>query len=67
MVSHIKEVLMEHTGEVPVQLRLTENGGEEAHIVRLGDLYSVDTTGDLIARLKSLLGESAVTLRYPPV
>ena len=66
MVSHIKEVLMEHTGEVPVQLRLTENGGE-AQIIRLGDLYSVDTAGDLIARLKSLLGESAVGLRYPPV
>ncbi|HEY5494950.1 MAG TPA: DNA polymerase III subunit alpha [Candidatus Anoxymicrobiaceae bacterium] len=66
MVSHIKEVLMQHTGEVPVQLRLTENGGE-AHLVRLGDLYAVDTTGDLIARLKSLLGESAVALRYPQV
>jgi DNA polymerase-3 subunit alpha len=64
MVSHIKEVLMEHAGDIPVQLRLHENGGE-AQIIRLGDLYSVDTGGDLIARLKSLLGESAVTLQYP--
>jgi hypothetical protein len=33
--------------------------------VQLGELYSVDTSGDLIVRLKSLLGDAAVTLQYP--
>lgn len=64
MVAHIKDILMEYPGEVPVELRLHDNGGE-AHIVRLGDLYSIGTDGDLIARLKALLGEMAVSLKYP--
>jgi DNA polymerase-3 subunit alpha len=64
MISHIKEVLMQYAGDIPVQLRLGENG-DEAHVIRLGELYSVETGGDLLARLKSLLGDSAVTLQYP--
>jgi len=64
LVTQIKEVMVEHAGSVPVQLRLCENGAE-AHVVRLGELYSVNTGGDLIARLKSVLGESAVCLQYP--
>jgi DNA polymerase-3 subunit alpha len=66
MVSRIKEILVEHAGDVPVQLKLCENG-EEAHCVQLGELYSVDTAGDLTVRLKSLLGEASVTLQYPRV
>jgi len=64
MVGRIKEILVEHAGEVPVRLRL-RNNGEEAHVIKLGELYSVDTSGDLMVRLKSLLGEAAVTLKYP--
>lgn len=63
-VARVKEILMEHAGPTPVQMRLRDNG-EDAHTVKLGELYSVDTTGDLSARLKSLLGESSVTLKYP--
>jgi len=64
MVGSIKEILVEHAGDVPVQLRLCDNG-EDAHLVRLGELYSVNTGGDIIARLKSLLGDASVILKYP--
>jgi hypothetical protein len=33
--------------------------------VKTGDYYSVDTSGDLIAKLKSLLGENSVKVLYP--
>ncbi|MHB8896829.1 MAG: helix-hairpin-helix domain-containing protein, partial [Candidatus Geothermincolia bacterium] len=64
MVGRIKEILVEHAGEVPVQLQLRDNG-QEAHTIRLGELYSVDIRGDLAARLKSLLGDASVILKYP--
>jgi DNA polymerase III subunit alpha len=64
MTSHIKEMLMQHPGEIPVHLRLCE-GGEEVTCVKFGDLYSIATDGDLIGKLKALLGESAVSVEYP--
>ena len=63
-VARIKEILMEHAGGTPVHMRLRDNG-EDAHTIKLGELYSVDTAGDLTARLKSLLGDASVTLKYP--
>jgi DNA polymerase-3 subunit alpha len=62
--SRFTEEMVSRVKEIPVQLKLCENG-EEAHCVQLGELYSVDTSGDLIVRLKSLLGDAAVTLQYP--
>lgn len=64
MTSRVKELLMQHPGNIPVHLRLCEDG-EEATTVRLGDLYSIETGGDLIAKLKALLGEKAVRIEYP--
>jgi len=64
MISLVKEILIDHPGETPVHLRLAENG-VEAGTVKLGELYSVETESDLIAKLKSLLGESAVQVEYP--
>ncbi|MBU4489246.1 MAG: DNA polymerase III subunit alpha [Actinobacteria bacterium] len=64
--SHIKEVLMQHPGELPVRLQLYENGMEMA-TVKLGELYSVGTDGDVLGKLKSLLGESAAVIQYPEI
>ncbi|MBK5093876.1 MAG: DNA polymerase III subunit alpha, partial [Actinobacteria bacterium] len=63
LVSHIKEILMQHPGGIPVHLSLWENGMETT-TVKLGELYSVEAESDLIAKLKSLLGETAVTVEY---
>ena len=63
MTSHIKEVLLEHPGEVPVRLSLHEEN-KGATEIKFGDLYSVETESDLIAKLKSLLGETAVKIEY---
>jgi len=60
----IKETLMDYPGEIPVHLVIFENGCESSTI-KLGDLYSVQTESDLIARLKALLGESYVKIIYP--
>jgi DNA polymerase-3 subunit alpha len=64
MTSHIKEILIQHPGEIPVLLQLCEDG-EEVTTVRLGELYSIETDGDLMAKLKALLGESAIRVEYP--
>jgi len=66
MTSHIKEMLMQHPGEIPVHLRLCE-GGQEVTSVKFGDLYAIETDGDLIGKLKALLGESAVCVEYPKI
>lgn len=63
MTSHIKEVLLLYPGEVPVHLSLLEESGEVTEI-RFSELYSVETESDLMARLKSLLGETAVKIEY---
>ncbi len=62
--SHIKEILMQHPGEIPVRMDIRESGCEPTSIV-FGDLYAVDTDSDLIAKLKSLLGESSVRILFP--
>lgn len=62
--SRVKSILVEHAGAIPVYLRLN-GGGEEGTTVRLGDFYSVETDGDLLGKLKSLLGEKAVRLVFP--
>jgi hypothetical protein len=64
LTSHIKEILFQHPGEIPVHL-MVRDGGEEATAIKLGDLYSVEIESDLVAKLKSLLGESAVRIEYP--
>ena len=64
--SHIKEILIEHPGNVTVNLHLYDNGAL-ADTVKLGELYSVGTDSDLLAKLKSLLGESAATFEYPEI
>ena len=66
MTSHIKEMLMQHPGEIPVHLRLCESG-QEVTSVKFGDLYAIETDGDLIGKLKALLGESAVCVEYPKI
>jgi len=63
LVSHIKAILMQHPGSVPVHLSLWENG-KETTTVKLGELYSVEPESDLMAKLKSLLGETASTIEY---
>lgn len=63
MVSHIKEILMQHPGSIPVHLSLWENGMETT-TVKLGELYSVEAESDLLAKLKSMLGETAVIIKY---
>lgn len=62
--SLVKEVLMQHPGELPVYLQLLDNG-EESTTLRLGELYSVSTEGDVLGKLRSLLGETAAILEYP--
>lgn len=64
MVRHIKEILIQHPGGVPVHLKVQDNGGK-SKTVKLGELYSVDTEGDLMVKLKALLGESCATFEYP--
>ena len=64
--SRVKEVLMQHPGELQVYFQLYENG-EETTTVRLGDLYSVGTDSDVLGKLRALLGESAVALQYPEI
>jgi DNA polymerase III subunit alpha len=64
--SRIKEVLMQHPGEIPVHLMLCE-GGLEVTRVKFGELYSVETDGDLIGKLRALLGETAVRVEYPDI
>lgn len=63
--SNIKEILIKHPGQIPVHLKLQDNG--ETHTIKLNELYSVDTDSDLIAKLKSLLGESQVKIEYPEI
>ena len=63
LVSQIKAILMQHPGSVPVHLSLWENG-KETTTVKLGELYSVEPESDLLAKLKSLLGETASTIEY---
>ncbi len=46
-----------------MNIRLCENG-LESQTVKLGELYSVEAESDLIAKLKALLGESAVKVVY---
>ncbi|MBN1288290.1 MAG: DNA polymerase III subunit alpha [Actinobacteria bacterium] len=66
MVANIKDALMQHPGELPVKVRIdTGNGGGK--MVKLGELYTVETASDLPAKLKTLLGESAVKLIYPDI
>jgi len=60
----IKKTLQEHPGTIPVRISLVSEG-REAKRVKTGDFYSVDTSGDLIAKLKSLLGENSVRVMYP--
>jgi DNA polymerase-3 subunit alpha len=62
--SQVKSILVEHAGEIPVYLRLNGDG-EKGTTIRLGDFYSVETDGDLLGKLKSLLGEKAVRLVFP--
>ena len=64
--SRVKEVLMQHPGELQVYFQLYENG-EETTTVRLGELYSVGTDSDVLGKLRALLGESAVALQYPEI
>lgn len=66
IAARIKEMLIQHPGEIPVHLRLCEEG-EEVTTVRFGDLYSIETDGDLIAKLKALLGEQSVRIEYPDI
>ena len=63
LVSQTKNILMQHPGNIPVHLSLWENGAETTTI-KLGELYSVDPESDLMAKLKTLLGESAATIEY---
>lgn len=66
LVDHIKRTLEAHPGPVPVRISLL-SGGRETRRVKTGDYYSVDTAGDLIAKLKSLLGEGAIKVAYPDI
>jgi len=64
LASTIKEMLIQHPGEVPVHLRLCEDD-EEVTTVRFGDLYSIDTSSDVLGKLKALLGMQSVRIEYP--
>ncbi len=64
LIDHIKKTLEDNPGQVPVSISLM-GAGREARRVKTGDFYSVDTSGDLIAKCKSLLGEGAVKVVYP--
>lgn len=62
--ARVKEALIQHPGTTTVHLRLLEDG-RESQVIRLGEFYSVETRSDLIAKLKVLLGESAIRVEYP--
>ena len=64
LTSHIKEILLQHPGDIPVHFSIFDDG-QEVHAVRLGDLYSVETVSDLMAKLKALLGSAAIKVEYP--
>lgn len=59
----IKNILLHHPGQSPVIIKVFENG-EEIHAVKLGEFYSVEIQSDLLAKLKSLLGERAVQILW---
>ncbi len=63
LVAQIKSILLQHPGQSPVVIRVWENG-EEIHAVKLGDFYSVEIESDLLAKLRSLLGERAVQITW---
>ncbi|MDD5748303.1 MAG: DNA polymerase III subunit alpha [Actinomycetota bacterium] len=63
LTAHIKEILIDHPGVTPVRLVIHQNG-KAISTVKLGELYSVDTESDVIARLKALLGTKALKIVY---
>ena len=63
LASNIKDILMQHPGSVPVHISLRQNG-KETTTIKLGELYSVEPESDLMAKLKTLLGEKAATIEY---
>ena len=62
--SAVKQTLIQHPGGIPVHFLLTGQDGDRT-TVRLGELYSIETDGDLMAKLKALLGINAIAVEYP--
>ncbi len=63
LLSKIKHILLQHPGQSPVIVRIFKNG-KEVHVVKLSEFYSVKIESDLLAKLKSLLGERAVQVLW---
>ncbi|MEM7339163.1 MAG: DNA polymerase III subunit alpha [Actinomycetota bacterium] len=57
LISRFKKILIEHSGDSPVLVHLSEET-----VVRLADDYCVDTSNGLIPELRVLLGADSVVL-----
>jgi len=60
VLGHLKEAIRSHPGENAVRLQIRQSN--RVTTVRLGEEYRTDLSGDLFARIKSLLGEGCVSL-----